>query len=79
MIGDVLIKQREPDLAAHASRHIEHMRMALTEKERLSAEPLVRVPRPTARTPIDPEQSRYFSISEESMGGQRRWSALTTA
>jgi hypothetical protein len=54
-VGDILIRERQPELAAHIRRFADQMAPPLTEKERIAADMLGRVPpqltreRPSAR------------------------------
>jgi Relaxase/Mobilisation nuclease domain len=57
-IGNVLLRQGEPDLASHVLRFAEQLPLPMTEKERIAAELIAQSRHPPNRTPKDPEKAR---------------------
>ncbi|HMH29153.1 MAG TPA: hypothetical protein VK580_11250, partial [Steroidobacteraceae bacterium] len=48
-VGDILIRERQPELAAHVRQFADQMAYPLTEKEWMAAEMLGHAPRPPTR------------------------------
>jgi hypothetical protein len=52
-VSNVLVREAQPELAAHLRRFVDHMEPPRTEKEWIAADLSERVRRPLERGPID--------------------------